>query len=171
MKIVRILALLLCLILTLAACKQDKKKAEPTTLTTMPTTEPIAAQTEPSREPLMEDAYKVTVQDPEGNPFVGLEVQLCNDDGCISEATDGNGLAIFIAEIRDDYYVSIEKIPAGYELVEYENPFCFADGAMEMLIVLQPEEREEEMDRPVTEETTEATEPETTEATEPETTE
>ena len=86
----KILALALCLVmvLALAACGETQNPEITTGTTAAPTVE---ATTEATTEAVEKPSYKITVVAEDGTPFVGLVVQLCNDEGCNPAVTDANG--------------------------------------------------------------------------------
>ena len=136
MNMKRLLALVLTLGLMLCLCAcggtvEPEVTTEPTTEATEPTTE----ATEPTTEAAADPTYVVTVVDEEGAPVVGAWVQLCLE-ACVPAMTDENGVANFFLE-ENDYKVGFTVMPAGYEYVDEQEAWYFADGENTMTIVIK----------------------------------
>ena len=132
MKRVLALGLAMVMMLCLCACGGDVEPevtTEPTTEATEPTTE----TTEPVEEG-NEPTYVVTVIDQDNAPVVGAWVQLCLE-ACVPAMTDDNGVANFFLE-ENDYKVGFTVMPAGYEYVDEQQEWYFADGENTMTIVI-----------------------------------
>lgn len=135
MKMKRLLALVLALglMLCLCACGSDvapDPTTEPTTEATVPTTEPTTDGTEAT-----EPTYVVTVVDQDNAPVAGAWVQLCLE-ACVPAMTDENGVANFYLE-ENEYKVGFTVMPAGYEYVDEQEAWYFADGENTMTIVIK----------------------------------
>ena len=133
----KILALALCLVmvLALAACGETQNPEITTGTTAAPTVE---ATTEATTEAVEKPSYKITVVAEDGTPFVGLVVQLCNDEGCNPAVTDANGTAtVTVMEYRDDYHCNVTNLPEGYEYAGEATEFYFENGATEVTITLK----------------------------------
>lgn len=121
-------ALVVCAVLCLCACKDTQKPTDPQTETQKPTTAPVET-TAPN------PTYKVKVVDESGNPVAGAIVQLCLEL-CYPNVTNENGVAEFsVAEA--DYKVSFTKMPDGYTYSSDVQEFHFADGSYELTITLK----------------------------------
>jgi hypothetical protein len=133
MKRLLALALALGLMLCLCACGgtvEPVVTTEPTSESTEPTTEstePVADANEPT--------YVVTVVDQDNAPVVGAWVQLCLE-ACVPAMTDENGVANFYLE-ENEYKVGFTVMPAGYEYVDEQEAWYFADGENTMTIVIK----------------------------------
>lgn len=133
MKKLIVFMLLTCVLLGLCACGNNQDATPPSTiewegeidLVDDTTTEGITS------------GYTVKVVDEGGNPIAGALVQLCAE-ACIPAVTDANGVATFPnAETRDDYKVSFVSLPAGYDYVDENQQFYFAEGATEITLTLK----------------------------------
>lgn len=132
-----LLALVLCLVLSLCACGGSKAPATEAPATEAPATEAPVVE-EPETEATLAEGmavYTITVVDEGGNPIAGAMVQMCKDS-CIPGMTDGNGVATFTMT-EDDYKVSFLTMPAGFELVDETSEFYFESGSTEMTITLK----------------------------------
>ena len=134
MNMKRLMALGLALVLMLCLCAcggnvEPEVTTEPTTEATEPTTE----ATEPAEE-VNAPTYVVTVVDQDNAPVVGAWVQLCLE-ACVPAMTDDNGVANFYLE-ENDYKVGFTVMPAGYEYVDEQDAWYFADGENTMTIVI-----------------------------------
>ena len=134
MNMKRLMALGLALVLMLCLCAcggnvEPEVTTEPTTEATEPTTE----ATEPTEE-VNAPTYVVTVVDQDNAPVVGAWVQLCLE-ACVPAMTDDNGVANFYLE-ENDYKVGFTVMPAGYEYVDEQDAWYFADGENTMTIVI-----------------------------------
>ena len=140
MKSLLALAVVLALVFGLCACTSaspDSKNTDPTTEATVPTTEstePTTKATEPTTEVVTEPTYVVTVQDQNGDPVVGAFVQLCLES-CFPSLTDENGVASFFLD-EADYKVGFTVMPIGYEYVDEQEAWYFAEGENTMTIVI-----------------------------------
>lgn len=132
MKKFSLLALVLCLVLSLCACGGSEAPA-----TEAPATEAPAVEAPATEAAIPEGMaqYTITVVDEGGNPIAGAMVQMCKDS-CIPGATDANGVATFTMA-EDDYKVSFLTMPAGFELVDETSEFYFEAGSTEMTITLK----------------------------------
>lgn len=74
-------------------------------------------------------AYRVIVEDENGNPVEGVAVQFCDDDSCMFEMTDAEGVADFDMPEGDGYTVHILNIPDGFAAddTEYKVPDHYED--------------------------------------------
>lgn len=127
LKNVCVIALLLCMMLSLCACGGKENTAAPaeTEAPAVETTE-APAETEAALAEGMV-VYTVTVVDEEGNPVVGAMVQLCKDS-CVPGVTDESGVATFtLAE--DDYKASMLSMPEGYAYAGETTEFYFEGGS------------------------------------------
>ena len=136
MNMKRFLALMLALLMTLCLCAcggnvEPDVTTEPTTESTEPTTE----STEPTTEAATQPTYVVTVVDEDNAPVVGAWVQLCLE-ACVPAMTDENGVANFFLE-ENEYKVGFTVMPAGYEYVDEQEAWYFADGENTMTIVIK----------------------------------
>lgn len=132
------LMLALMLVLCMCACGQtgegngDNNDSQPGS--SSPST-----PTQGSSEPTVPDnkvQYKVTVVDEDGNPIVGVYVQLCTDETCLAPVkTDEAGVAVFTPAAEEEYHAKFTKVPAGYAADAEE--FDFAAGEKELTIVLK----------------------------------
>ena len=59
--------------------------------------------------------YTVTAVDEEGNPVVGVQVQICSDTNCLAKKTGDEGTCKFNLD-PGEYEAHVLKVPAGYEL-------------------------------------------------------
>ena len=137
MKKLSLLALVLCLVLSLCACGGSEAPATEAPATQAPATEAPATEA-PEAEPAIPEGmvqYTITVVDEGGNPIAGAMVQMCKDS-CIPGMTDGSGVATFTMA-EDDYKVSFLTMPAGFELVDETSEFYFESGSTEMTITLK----------------------------------
>ena len=73
-----------------------------------------------------EVTYTVTVLDSEGNAAVGVMVQLCKDEACLTpKRTDANGNVAFTLDAGEpigDYHLTLTDLPAG-QIAEGEYRF------------------------------------------------
>jgi len=137
MKKLSLLALVLCLALSLCACGGSEAPATEAPATQAPATEAPATEA-PEAEPAIPEGmvqYTITVVDEGGNPIAGAMVQMCKDS-CIPGMTDAAGVASFTMA-EDDYKVSFLTMPAGFELVDETSEFYFESGSTEMTITLK----------------------------------
>ena len=139
MKLKRFLALSFVLVLVLGLCACTSKtpasnETDPTTESTTEATEPTTKATEPTTEAATEPTYTVTVLDQNGDPVVGAFVQLCLES-CFPSLTDENGVASFFLD-EADYKVGFTVMPVGYEYVDEQEAWYFAEGENTMTIVI-----------------------------------
>ena len=139
MKKLFALLLAVMMVLCLCACNQDTpdNTTEPTdNIGTTEGTQPTEEVTEPTLAEGMAQ-YKVTVTDEEGNPVVGVMVQVCTDTSCLAPVkTDDTGVAVFAPAAIDAYHANfLPAVPEGYE-AEAE-VFYFAEGETELTITLK----------------------------------
>ena len=74
--------------------------------------------------------------DEDGNPIVGVYVQLCTDETCLAPVkTDEAGVAVFTPAAEEEYHAKFTKVPAGHAADAEE--FDFAAGEKELTIVLK----------------------------------
>ena len=81
--------------------------------------------------------YTVTVVDSEGNPIVGVDVQLCDKETGICrmpETTDENGQVSFRV-VAANYEAAFPEAPAGYAC---EEKYAFPEGETSLTITLTP---------------------------------
>ena len=136
-KKLSVLALVLCLVLSLCACGGSEAPATEAPATEAPVTEAPATEAPETEAAIPEGMvqYTITVVDEGGNPIAGAMVQMCKDS-CIPGMTDAAGVASFTMA-EDDYKVSFLTMPAGYELVDETSEFYFESGSTEMTITLK----------------------------------
>lgn len=137
MKNLTVIALLLCMALSLCACGGSET---PATEAAVETTEaPVVETTEAAEEEaVIPDGmvqYTVTVVDEGGNPVAGAMVQLCKDS-CIPGVTNESGVATFVMS-EDDYKASMLTMPEGYAYPDETEEFYFDDGSYDLTIVLK----------------------------------
>jgi len=137
MKKLSLLALVLCLALSLCACGGSEAPATEAPATQAPATEAPATEAREAEPAIPEGMvqYTITVVDEGGNPIAGAMVQMCKDS-CIPGMTDAEGVATFTMA-EDDYKVSFLTMPAGFELVDETSEFYFDNGSTEMTITLK----------------------------------
>ncbi len=133
-----LLALVLCLMLSLCACGGDhiEKTVAPSDEAVIPqeTEEATEAPTEAEPEGI---TYTVTVVDEGGNPVVGTMVQICQGEICLMPTpTDESGVAVFTVETEGAYEAKLLSLPAGYEYATEQQAFPF-DTAYELTITLK----------------------------------
>lgn len=135
MKIMGIIAVLLCMMLSLCACGSSEPAPTQAPETEAPVVETEApVETEATLAEGMA-VYTVKVVDEGGNPVASAMVQICKDS-CVPGMTDAEGVATFtVAE--DDYKASMLTMPAGYEYAEEVEEYYFEDGAYEVTIILK----------------------------------
>lgn len=136
LKNIGIVAVLVCMLLTLCACggkTPAETKPVETEAPAVVATEAPVEETEPAIPDGMVQ-YKVTVVDEGGNPVAGAMVQLCKDS-CVPAVTDANGVATFTLP-EDDYKASMLAMPTGYEYAGEADTFYF-EGAFELTITLK----------------------------------
>ena len=137
MKKFSLLALVLCLMLSLCACGGSEAPATEAPVTEAPATEAPATEAPETEAALAEGmaVYTIKVVDEGGNPIAGAMVQMCKDS-CIPGMTDAEGVASFTMA-EDDYKVSFLTMPAGFELVDETTEFYFESGSTEMTLTLK----------------------------------
>lgn len=135
MKKLILMALALCVVLTLFACgKKPDEKPEVTTEPPVTTEEPVPTTTAKPDDGKV--TYTVTVKDENGNPIVGAVVQLCKDVNCNPSVTGADGVATYsLAE--DTYKVSFVVMPSGYTHSGTETDYYFAEGSRNLTITLK----------------------------------
>lgn len=141
----KLIALILALLLAmcLCACDQSDQGMEDGNnngTTGDPTNSSQDDTTVGSTEASIPDGmvqYKVKVVDEEGNPIVGVMVQVCTDETClIPVKTDDAGIATFAPAAEGEYHANfLPNVPAGYEADA--EVFYFAEGETELTIVLK----------------------------------
>lgn len=139
----KLLALLLAMMLVLALCAcgadadADKQPEDTTEATQESTTE---ATTEATQESVDDGklAYKVIVVDEAGNPMAGAMVQICEGTACNPGVTNAEGVAE-IRAVEGNYEAKMLQMPAGYTYATETEVFPFAEGALEVTIVLKSE--------------------------------
>ena len=104
-----ILALVLCLALTLLACGKKKETPSATTEAPVPTTTEAPIPTTTVKPDDGKVTYTVTVKDENGNPIVGAVVQLCKDVNCNPSVTGADGVATY-SLVEDTYKVSFVHV-------------------------------------------------------------
>ncbi len=143
MKMFLALMLALMLVLSLCACGQSNQNGDPTDPTDGSTDTTDGTEKDPTQEsteatiPEGLVQYKVKVVDQEGNPIVGVMVQLCTDESClIPVKTDDTGVATFAPTEEGEYHANfLPGVPEGYEADA--EVFYFAEGEAELTIQLK----------------------------------
>lgn len=85
-----------------------------------------------SEEPVISDnqegAYRVFVTDTGGKPVMGVRMDFCTDDVCLSAVTDEKGMCIFFHD-PGKFLIHISNVPDGYTLPEsdLETPDRYCD--------------------------------------------
>ena len=123
-KSMKLLALLLvlCLCFALTACGADNNGDDTPTTTTQSNLK----------------TYTVTVKTADGEPVVGVMVQICKDQ-CMPTVTDANGVATWQA-VEDTYKVSFLPNQTSLEGYTVEENYYFDGDAKEMVITLNAAE-------------------------------
>lgn len=162
-----VLCVLLCALVLLCACDDNKNpttetgSSEVTTEAPAPVTDPetTAPETEPETVLDTKLTYTVIVVDTDGNPVEGVDVQMCAADGTcfLPVKTGADGVATFEKE-EGDYYVTIPYCPEGY-VVDSTQKHTFDGTSTEMTVTVEKAAAEVPTEEP----TEEVTEPETTE--------
>ncbi|MBQ4641004.1 MAG: hypothetical protein IJB47_00095 [Oscillospiraceae bacterium] len=144
-KMKKFLALMLALMLVLSLCAcgqsgQDENPTDPTDGNTDTTDGTEKDPTQESTEATIPEGmaqYKVKVVDEEGNPVVGVMIQVCTEETClIPVKTDDAGVATFPPAVEGEYHANfLPGIPEGYEADA--DVFYFADGETELTIQLK----------------------------------
>lgn len=128
-----LLALMLALVMVFAlcACGDDKETTNNSSASTSGTNEskPDTNESKPNPDESKPDTpdtpdtpedpayvYTVKVQDTNGNPISGLNVQICAGDTCVPKKTDDTGVAGFDKAIEGngELTAKIIKLPEGY---------------------------------------------------------
>lgn len=140
MKLIKplVLALLvLCTVLSLAACAQDQP--------TEPTTEPSGASSPSGSQPASQPAsqpddgkktYTVYIQDENGDAVKVPMINICQAEMCMPHIPDASGV-VTARMAEAEYKVSIPQLPEGYVLAGEQTEFYFEDGSYELTIVLK----------------------------------
>ena len=139
LKILLALLLAMTMMLGLCACGADEDAGKQTEATTEATQESTTeATTEATQEPVDDGKldYKVIVVDEAGNPMVGAMVQICEGTACNPGVTNAEGVAL-IRAVEGNYEAKMLSMPEGYTYATEEEVFPFADGALEVTIVLK----------------------------------
>ena len=107
--------------------------SSPATTTAATTT---AATTTSGSQSSARPTYKVTVVDAEGNPIVGVEIQLCDGDNCLLPRETGeDGVVEFRVSSVGNWAAAFPEAPAGYTV---EEKYYFTEGETELTIILTP---------------------------------
>ena len=125
----------LCMLLTLAACGQTPSDNTNETPAATATVTPNAPTPTPDDGKV---TYTVKVVDENNNPLANVMVQLCLES-CFPGLTDANGVATFSRE-EADYKVGIVSLPAGYTYSSDVTDFYYEEGSTDMTIVLKATE-------------------------------
>lgn len=139
LKILLALLLAMTMMLGLCACGADEDAGKQTEATTEATQESTTeATTEATQEPVDDGKldYKVIVVDEAGNPMAGAMVQICEGTACNPGVTNAEGVAL-IRAVEGNYEAKMLSMPEGYTYATEEEVFPFADGALEVTIVLK----------------------------------
>ena len=139
LKILLALLLAMTMVLGLCACGADEDAGKQTEATTEATQESTTeATTEATQEPVDDGKldYKVIVVDEAGNPMAGAMVQICEGTACNPGVTNAEGVAL-IRAVEGNYEAKMLSMPEGYTYATEEEVFPFADGALEVTIVLK----------------------------------
>ena len=140
MKRFIIFALALVLALSFVACNEEPAE---TTVGGDNVTEAPAQSEESTAESTAEgteepafDGYKVTVTDKDGNPIEGVQIQMCDSNGCkLPKGTDASGVVTF-TYAESDFHVLIAAAVEGY-VVDTTEEYYFSNGSKELTIVLE----------------------------------
>ena len=131
------LLLMLCMVLSFAACTQGDNAVETNeTESSEETTASVPEDTTEQTEDPNKIVYTVYIVDEEGNPVTGGMIQFCLDS-CSPVIIDENGVAVFSPSEEADYDVKFLSMPEGYTYSTEEEVFHFAEGQMELTIVLK----------------------------------
>lgn len=139
-KILLALLLALTMAFSFCGCTSDADSGSDTETTTAATEVTTEAQTEETTQETVDDGkltYKVIVVDEEGAPIAGAMVQICEGTACNPGVTNADG----VAEIRaaeGNYEAKMLSMPAGYAYATEEEVFPYANGELEVTIVLKP---------------------------------
>lgn len=130
-KKLSVFCLVLCLTLCLAACVagggEDTDGGSTTTTASTTTTTASNLST-----------YTVTVKTENGEPVVGVMVQICKEL-CVPTVTDANGVATW-QTVEDTYKVSFLPNQTTLEGYAVEENYYFDGDAKEMVIALKAAE-------------------------------
>lgn len=130
-KKLSVFCLVLCLTLCLAACVagggEDTDGGSTTTTASTTTTTASNLST-----------YTVTVKTENGEPVVGVMVQICKEL-CVPTVTDANGVATW-QTVEDTYKVSFLPNQTTLEGYAVEENYYFDGDAKEMVITLKAAE-------------------------------
>ena len=133
------LVLALMLVLCLCACNTTNENVTGESTGSVPASSSVATKPSESTSviPAGKVQFKVTVVDEDGNPIVGVYVQVCNDETCLMPVkTDEAGVATFAPADEGEYHANfLSGIPEGYEADA--EVFDFAAGETELTIVLR----------------------------------
>ena len=122
------LAVALMLCVCMAACGADNGDGGASTTTTTSATTTTTTQS-------AQEIYKVTVKTENGEPVVGVLVQICKDL-CVPTVTDANGVATW-QTVEDTYKVSFLPNQTTLEGYTVEENYYFDGDAKEMVITLK----------------------------------
>ena len=122
------LAIALMLCVGAVACGADNGDGGASTTTT--TSAATTTTTQSAQE-----IYKVTVKTENGEPVVGVLVQICKDQ-CMPTVTDANGVATW-QTAEDTYKVSFLPNQTVLEGYTVEENYYFDGNAKEMVITLK----------------------------------
>ena len=129
-KKLSVFCLVLCLTLCLAACVAGGEDTDGgSTTTTASTTTTTASNL---------STYTVTVKTENGEPVVGVMVQICKEL-CVPTVTDANGVATW-QTVEDTYKVSFLPNQTALEGYAVEENYYFDGDAKEMVITLKAAE-------------------------------
>ncbi len=129
-KKLSVFCLVLCLTLCLAACVAGSEDTDGgSTTTTASTTTTTASNL---------STYTVTVKTENGEPVVGVMVQICKEL-CVPTVTDANGVATW-QTVEDTYKVSFLPNQTTLEGYAVEENYYFDGDAKEMVITLKAAE-------------------------------
>ena len=134
------LTLALMLVLCLCACNQSTEDATGESTGSTPASSSSTVQKPDDGNVEIPDGmvqYKVKVVDEEGNPVVGVMVQVCTDETCLMPVkTDETGVATFAPAVEGEYHANfLPSVPEGYEADA--EVFYFEEGETELTIELR----------------------------------
>lgn len=131
------LLLMLCIVLSFAACSEKEDDTGDTNESQSVETTTEGGNNETTEEDTSSDltTYTITVVDEAGNPMPGVMVQICQDT-CLPGITDANGVAQF-SVTEADYKASVASMPEGYSYSTEEDAFYFENGSYELTITLK----------------------------------
>lgn len=139
LKILLALLLAMTLLLGLCACGADADTEKETESTGAPTQESTEEPTEDTTQESQDDGkltYKVIVVDEAGNPMAGAMVQICEGTACNPGVTNAEGVAE-IRAVEGNYEAKMLSMPEGYTYATEQEVFAYADGSLEVTIVLK----------------------------------